>query len=66
MLAGEGLSLTNSNINSMLPGFSQQKSPSRGGEDRPSQRGRFADPENAIVVQTTPNRIRRSLVDLYA
>lgn len=66
MLAGEGLSLTNSNINNMLPGFSQQKSPSRGGEDRPSQRGRFADPENAIVVQTTPNRIRRSLVDLYA
>ena len=66
MLAGEGLSLTNSNINNILPGFSQQKSPSRGGEDRPSQRGRFADPENAIVVQTTPNRIRRSLVDLYA
>jgi flagellar hook-length control protein FliK len=66
MLAGEGLSLTNSNINNMLPGFSQQKSPSRGGEDRPSQRGRFADPETAIVVQTTPNRIRRSLVDLYA
>jgi len=66
MLAGEGLSLTNSNINNILPGFSQQKSPSRGGEDRPSQRGRFADPENAIVVQTTPNRSRRSLVDLYA
>jgi flagellar hook-length control protein FliK len=66
MLAGEGLSLTNSNINNILPGFSQQKSPSRGGEDRPSQRGRFADPETAIVVQTTPNRIRRSLVDLYA
>ena len=66
MLAGEGLSLTNSNINNMLPGFSQQKSPSRGGEDRPSQRGRFADPESAVVIQTTPNRIRRSLVDLYA
>ena len=66
MLAGEGLSLRNSDINNMLSGFSQQKSSSRGGEDRPSQRGRFAEPEIAIVVQATPNRIRRSLVDLYA
>lgn len=66
MLAGEGLSLRNSDINNMLSGFSQQKSSSRGGEDRPSQRGRVAEPETAIVVQATPNRIRRSRVDLYA
>ncbi len=67
MLAGEGLSLRNSDINNMLPGFSQQKSSSRGGgEDRPSQRGRVAEPESAIVVQATPNRIRRSRVDIYA
>lgn len=66
MLAGEGLSLTNSNINNMLSGFSQQKSSSRGGEDKPSNRGRFSDPDVAVVVQATPNRVRRSLVDLYA
>ena len=66
MLAGEGLSLTNSNINNMLSGFSQQRSPSRGGEDRLSQRGRFAEPEATVLVQTAPTRIRRSLVDLYA
>ncbi|NDE01044.1 MAG: flagellar hook-length control protein FliK [Gammaproteobacteria bacterium] len=66
MLAGEGLSLTNSNINNMLSGFSQQRTPSRGGEDRLSQRGRFAEPEATVLVQTAPTRIRRSLVDLYA
>jgi flagellar hook-length control protein FliK len=66
MLAGEGLSLTNSNINNMLSGFSQQRSPSRGGEERLSQRGRFAEPEAIVLVQTAPNRVRRSLVDLYA
>lgn len=66
LLAGEGLSLTNSNINNMLSGFSQQKSSSRGNEDRPAQRGRFAEPESAVLIQSAPNRVRRSLVDLYA
>jgi len=66
LLAGEGLSLTNSNINNMLSGFSQQKSSSRGNEERPSQRGRFAEPESAVLIQSAPNRVRRSLVDLYA
>jgi flagellar hook-length control protein FliK len=66
MLAGEGLSLTNSNINNMLSGFSQQRSSSRGGEERSTSRGRFAEPETTVLIQTTPSRIRRSLVDLYA
>jgi flagellar hook-length control protein FliK len=66
LLAGEGLSLTNSNINDILSGFSQQKSSSRGNEDRPAQRGRFAEPESAVLIQSAPNRVRRSLVDLYA
>ena len=55
MLAGEGLSLRNSDINNMLSGFSQQKSSSRGGEDRPSQRGRFADQRSPS--SSRPHRI---------
>jgi len=66
MLAGEGFSLTNTSINNDLSGFSQQRSSSRGVEERPSPRGRFAEPEATVLVQTAPNRLRRSLVDLYA
>jgi hypothetical protein len=65
MLAGEGLSLTNSFINNGMTGFSQNKNQHRPGEDKPAYRGRLFEPDAAPLPHVSASR-RRSLVDLYA
>jgi hypothetical protein len=69
LLAGEGLSLTNSFINNGLAEFSSSynsRNPQRSQEDRPSYRPRFVETDTSVHGQSAPSRRRQSLVDLYA